>query len=48
MFYKEWKLCFGKTKEATKLMKHLGGRGKMDYVEWLHWTHLYGGRVYLT
>jgi hypothetical protein len=37
-----------KTKKTTKLMKHLGGSGKMDYIEWLHRSHLYAGRVYLT
>jgi hypothetical protein len=42
------KPCFAKTKKTTKLMKHLGGSGKMDYVEWLRRSHIYGGRVYLT
>jgi hypothetical protein len=37
-----------KLRKTTKLMKHLGGDGKMDYVEWLHRSHLYGGHVYLT
>jgi hypothetical protein len=29
-------------------MEHLGGSGKMDYVEWLHQSRLYGGHMYLT
>jgi hypothetical protein len=29
-------------------MNHLGGSGCLVYVDWLHQSHVYGGRVYHT
>jgi hypothetical protein len=37
-----------KLRKTTKLMKHLGGSACLVYVEWLHRSHVYGGRVYHT
>jgi hypothetical protein len=37
-----------KLRKITKLMNHLGGSGCLAYVEWLHRSHVYGGRVYRT
>jgi hypothetical protein len=37
-----------KTKKTTNLMNHLGGSGCLVYVEWLHRSHVYGGRMYHT
>jgi hypothetical protein len=41
-------LILVKLRKTIKLMNHLGGSGCMVYVEWLHRSHVYGGRVYHT
>jgi hypothetical protein len=37
-----------KLRKTTKLMNHLGGIDCLVYVEWLHRSYVYGGRVYHT